>query len=43
MSINVMKALRFAQFEPPSVLRIEEIPIRRSPDSQTADQAIQKR
>jgi NADPH:quinone reductase len=27
MSTNLMKALRFAQFGPPSVLRIEEIPI----------------
>jgi len=27
MSINLMKALRFAEFGPPSVLRIEEVPI----------------
>jgi NADPH:quinone reductase-like Zn-dependent oxidoreductase len=27
MSTNVMKALRFARFGPPSVLRIEEIPV----------------
>src|ERR1700683_1081482 len=27
MSTNLMKALRFAEFGPPSVLRIEEVPI----------------
>jgi NADPH:quinone reductase len=27
MSINLMKALRFTEFGPPSVLRIEEVPI----------------
>jgi len=27
MSINLMKSLRFSEFGPPSVLRIEEVPI----------------
>jgi len=38
MSSNVMKALRFSEFGPPSVLRIEEIPI---PESGEGEELIQ--